>query len=348
MVVSLTASVVLLGVLARYLRRRKTPKPVRRTRKFVGRRSRNSVRSPNGLPYLFLLTLIESLFYALHFSKTSIKTFNKKCIFIDLISLSGSRASARSQSPGGSTVALSDRLSLASGSLGAGIIQGTPLSPQQLGVMGMEALETVINFWEDALTAYTTPTQRPEDSEFCQEIQALLDLAWSLQDKSELLFLDQRSVLFRNNESSAHSSRQLSRNDRSGSDPNFDSAESFASALDQVADLRDFEEFTGASAEMQHFELYQSAVKHLEEQPIPFRTMRTEQVNCGNDVEYLAKLHCIRLAFQYLFKVCGRNIDHVNILNVHFFTTPTTGSQHWSMGGRYRTSNSYRHPVAWR
>lgn len=167
----------------------------------------------------------------------------------------------------------------------------------------MEALETVINFWEDALTAYTTPTQRPEESEFCQEIQVLLDLAWSLQDKSELLFLDQRSVLFRNNEQSP-SSRQLSQNDRSGSDPNFDSAESFASALDQVADLRDFEEFTSVSAELQHFELYQSAVKHLEEQPIPFRTMRTEQVNCSNDVEYLAKLHCIRLAFQYLFKVC--------------------------------------------
>lgn len=55
---------------------------------------------------------------------------------VDLISLSGSKVSARSQSPGGSIIALSDRLSLASGSLGAGIIQGTPLSPQQLGVMG--------------------------------------------------------------------------------------------------------------------------------------------------------------------------------------------------------------------
>ncbi len=55
-----------------------------------------------------------------------------------MISLSGSKVSARSQSPGGSIVALSDRLSLASGSLGAGIIQGTPLSPQQLGVMGKQ------------------------------------------------------------------------------------------------------------------------------------------------------------------------------------------------------------------
>lgn len=227
------------------------------------------------------------------------KLVNNFIIFSDLISLTGSRASARSQSPGGSTVAMSDRMSLASGSLGAGIIPGSPLSPQQLGVMGMEALETVINYWEDALVAYQTPN-RPDESEFCREIQSLLEFAYTLQDQSELLFLDQRSVLFR---SDSHASKKLSRTDRSASDPNFDSAESFASALDQVADLRDFEEFAGVSADLQHFQLYQSAVKHLEETPIPYRTMRTEQVNCSSDVEYLAKLHCIRLAFQYLFKV---------------------------------------------
>lgn len=93
----------------------------------------------------------------------------------------------------------------------------------------MEALETVINFWEDALVAYQTPTTS-EDSEFCREIQTLVDLALQLQDRSELLFLDQRSVLFRN-DSLARGESALH---RSMSDPNFDSAESFASALDQV------------------------------------------------------------------------------------------------------------------
>lgn len=120
-------------------------------------------------------------------------------------------------------------MSLASGSLPAGVIEETSLTPQQLGVMGMESLETVINFWEDALVAYQTPTTA-EESEFCREIQSLLDIAWQLQDQSELLFLDQRSVLFRDG-SVASEKRQLQ---RSMSDPNFDSAESFASALDQV------------------------------------------------------------------------------------------------------------------
>lgn len=123
-------------------------------------------------------------------------------------------------------------MSLASGSIGGGIGQQTPLSAQQLGVMGMEALETVINYWEDTLSAYQSQSPTEDESEFGQEIQNLLDVAWNLQEQSELLFLDQRSVLFRNESSCA--SRKISRADRSGSDPNFDSAESFASALDQV------------------------------------------------------------------------------------------------------------------
>ena len=36
----------------------------------------------------------------------------------------------------------------------ATLIDGTPLTPQQLGLMGMEALETVVGYWEDALAAY--------------------------------------------------------------------------------------------------------------------------------------------------------------------------------------------------
>lgn len=147
---------------------------------------------------------------------------------VDIASLAGSKVSARSVSPGGSVVALSDRMSLASGSL-PGLGQEATLSPQALGVMGMEALETVINFWEDALTAYQSTTA--EDTEFSREIHNLLEIAWQLQDQSELLFLDQRSVLFRD---SSVTSARLKAMERSMSDPNFDSAESFASALDQV------------------------------------------------------------------------------------------------------------------
>lgn len=73
----------------------------------------------------------------------------------------------------------------------------------------------------------------------------------------------------------------------------------------QIADIREFEEFADTMPDMERYPLYQSAIKHFEESPIPVRIMRTEMVNCASDLEYLAKLHCIRLAFQYLFKVSG-------------------------------------------
>lgn len=155
---------------------------------------------------------------------------------VDMISLAGSKVSARSVSPGGSFVALSDRMSLASGTLAPSLVTAVPLTPQQLGAMGLESLESVIMNWEDALTAHGALSSIDE-SEFCREIQNLLDLAYNLQDQSELLFLDERSVLFREESNVDESERRLKDVNRFSSDPNLDSAESFASALDQVSVL---------------------------------------------------------------------------------------------------------------
>lgn len=64
----------------------------------------------------------------------------------------------------------------------------------------MEALETSITYWEDAMTAYSRNTDadslaiaNEEESEFYKELQKLLDEAYKLQDECELLFLDQVS-----------------------------------------------------------------------------------------------------------------------------------------------------------
>ncbi|XP_054281997.1 mitoguardin-like [Macrosteles quadrilineatus] len=192
-------------------------------------------------------------------------------------------------------------MSAASGSL-PGVAPGdtTLLSPQQLGVMGMEALETSINYWEDALALYTTkgPTlalTSEEEAEFSSELQKLVEAAYSLQEQCELLFLDQRSVLFR----ADSSVRDGLSEHRSG---DYSSPESFVSAQDQVADLREFEEFVDLCTDTDQLPLYQSALRQFEDVGIPYRTLRTEMVHCSSDVEYLCKLHCIRLAFQYLFK----------------------------------------------
>ncbi|CRL04974.1 CLUMA_CG018206, isoform A [Clunio marinus] len=257
--ISVTTGVAILGVLATYMSRRKSRGPIRhqRTRAISGRRTRNSMRSPN-----------------------------------DALSIAGSRTSARSVSPGGSIHTITDIVSYASGSTKApsAIANGTAyLSPQQLGVMGMEKLDTVINFWEDALAAHSLGSAQPEDAEFFREIQNLLDIAYQLQEQSELLFLDERSCLFRQD----HDDPQ---------DPNFDSAESFASALDQIADLREFEDFEPEETEHLEHPLYQSILKQMDEHPIPCRILRTELVRVASDTEYLAKLHCVRLAFHHLFR----------------------------------------------
>lgn len=107
-----------------------------------------------------------------------------------------------------------------------------------------------------------------------------------------MLFLDERSCLFR----IQPEDQQL--------DPNFDSAESFASALDQIADLREFEDFEPEDSEDVMHPLYQNTLKQMEDNSIiiPCRIYRTEMVRCGNDQEYLAKLHCIRLGFHHMFR----------------------------------------------
>lgn len=59
----------------------------------------------------------------------------------------------------------------------------------------MEALETCINYWEDALTAFssqgsgagTLTLTTPEEAELCKEIQLLLDAAYQIQVKYYIL-----------------------------------------------------------------------------------------------------------------------------------------------------------------
>lgn len=67
----------------------------------------------------------------------------------------------------------------------------------------MEALEMSITYWEDAMSAYTKKNSNSdslaitneEESEFCKELQKLLDEAYKLQDECELLFLDQVRIV---------------------------------------------------------------------------------------------------------------------------------------------------------
>ncbi|CAG9831396.1 unnamed protein product [Diabrotica balteata] len=282
-IVSISTSVVFIGVLARLLRRKK------------------NVVDPSKLPRNI-------------FNGKLSRIPGMRSPFPDMGSVASSGRRSGTYSVTGDrlhrqgSIIASGKASIASGSVvsnGLPIPEGlntSNLTPQQLGVMGMEALETCIGYWEDALAAYrntkdggqTLPVLGPEETAFCKDLQQLLEYAIELQENSEMLFLDEMSILFR--------SESGVREETPGKDLNLSEGESFASAQDMVADLREFEEFSEYFPDLESHPLYQSALRQVENGGIPCRTLRTEIVKCGSDGEYLAKLHCLRLAFQHMLR----------------------------------------------
>ena len=228
---------------------------------------------------------------------------------------------------------VSDQESVVSG---ATLVDGTHLAPQQLGLMGMEALETVIryseifltscsnnfqcycfSYWEDALAAYNpTATNMilttAEEAEFTKNLEDLLDAAFNLQEASEMLFIHQNSVLNKR-ELALEAKKDIQQQSSDASVPKRQSVMSissleevsFVSAQDTVADLRDFDDLT--ELETEKLALYQSALDVYESSGVEYRVLRTEFVGCASDVEYLGKLHCLRLAFTNLMQEnCNR------------------------------------------
>lgn len=195
----------------------------------------------------------------------------------------------------------SDRTSVAS-TLGPQGGDANPLTPQQYGVMGMEALETALGYWEDALAAYTSgltggvALTSQDEAEFTALLQRVIDDAYSLQDQCEHLFLHQHSVLFRSSSVTPVVSEAAFEHLERRTLTSASSYESFVSASGDIADLRDLEEFDEAQ-----YPLYLAALKQHEDGGIPYRDVRADRVRVASDVEYVCKVHCIRLACHLLF-----------------------------------------------
>ncbi len=159
----------------------------------------------------------------------------------------------------------------------ATLVDGTRLTPQQLGLMGMEALETVVGYWEDALGAYRSVDENQkskgkkppplalttaEETNFMRLLESILEGAYQLQEESESIFIHQNSLLNRNNHTvpdgvggskaadaaslradaaSSVVSGSVRKGDQLLSVSSVDN-ESFVSAQDTIADLGDFED----------------------------------------------------------------------------------------------------------
>ncbi|XP_059142729.1 mitoguardin-like [Physella acuta] len=175
--------------------------------------------------------------------------------------------------------------------------------------LGMENLSLAISYWEDAVMklSYLDDQQGQhsvlaipdEDTANLQHrLENLLDLAYRMQDNYERLC--ERQV-----ESIALESALavLTERDRDRSfDEDSSDQESFVSATD-MAHLTDLDFNRDI---LHHVPLYEAGMLELKYGNVPCRTIRPEMVQCLSDVEFLAKLHGIRLAFQCIFQEEGK------------------------------------------
>ncbi|XP_070700821.1 mitoguardin 1 [Pempheris klunzingeri] len=196
-------------------------------------------------------------------------------------------------------------------------------TPENLYLMGMDLFEEALRRWEEALTFRSRQCeddascasvktgagdaiaeQSMEDVisvEFIHRLKSLLQRAYSLQEEFE-------GVLCMS-EPSSHSNSQdkmadmLAREDLDDAclrdSISIASTDSFVSA----AELSEHRELRSVSA-LGHHPFYEEALKMAEEGKISCRVLRTEMLECLGDIDFLAKLHCVRQACQLI--LCER------------------------------------------
>ncbi|XP_032387267.1 mitoguardin 1 [Etheostoma spectabile] len=193
-------------------------------------------------------------------------------------------------------------------------------TPENLYLMGMDLFEEALRRWEEALTfrnrqgedeascasvktgaGDAIAEQSMEDvisTEFIHRLKSLLQRAYSLQEEFE-------GVLCMS-EPSSHSNTQEKMADREELDDaclrdsmSIASTDSFVSA----AELSEHRELRSVVA-LGHHLFYEEALQMAEDGKISCRVLRTEMLECFGDIDFLAKLHCVRQACQLI--LCDR------------------------------------------
>ncbi|XP_070831121.1 mitoguardin 1 [Chaetodon trifascialis] len=194
-------------------------------------------------------------------------------------------------------------------------------TPENLYLMGMDLFEEALRRWEEALTFRSR--QREDDAscasvktgagdaiaeqsmedvisaEFIHRLKSLLQRAYSLQEEFE-------GVLCMS-EPSSHSTSQdkmadvLAREELDDAclrdSISIASTDSFVSA----AELSEHRELRSVFA-LGHHPFYEEALQMAEDGKISCRVLRTEMLECLGDLDFLAKLHCVRQACQLILR----------------------------------------------
>ncbi|NXY83900.1 MIGA2 protein, partial [Alcedo cyanopectus] len=195
-------------------------------------------------------------------------------------------------------------------------------SAESLYVQGMELFEEALQKWEQALTirqrdSASTSTPVPWDSkkqqesmseniseeesqkrEFAEKLESLLHRAYHLQEEfgsslpSDSMLLDLEKTLML---PLTDGSLRLRTDDEDSSA----SEDSFFSAA-ELFDSLHFGEIPFHLSKP--VAAYEEALQLVKEGKVACRTLRTELLGCYSDQDFLAKLHCVRQAFQELLE----------------------------------------------
>lgn len=187
---------------------------------------------------------------------------------------------------------------------------------ENLYLMGMELFEEALQKWEQALNirhhthssssnslalqgAMCADVSKVEDRNkvFAEKLETLLHKAYHLQEDfgssiptdSVLADFESEGTLILPQVESFHRLQDDDATTVTSDDSFFSAAELFdAMALDEV-----YQPLRPAA-------LYEEALVLVHESKVAYRSLRTELLECYSDQDFLAKLHCVRQAFQVL------------------------------------------------
>ncbi|XP_029803082.1 mitoguardin 1 isoform X2 [Suricata suricatta] len=202
-------------------------------------------------------------------------------------------------------------------------------TPENLYLMGMELFEEALRRWEQALTFRNRQAEDEacssiklgagdaiaEESvddiistEFIHKLEALLQRAYRLQEEFEAtLGASDSNSLVNDIDKDTDVTMKGNVNEFGLRDTSsIASTDSFASAA-ELAEHREARHAYSLDS-LCHCPFYEEAMHLVEEGKIYSRVLRTEMLECLGDSDFLAKLHCIRQAFQVILSETANRI----------------------------------------
>uniref|UniRef100_A0A3Q3RVK0 Mitoguardin 1 n=2 Tax=Mastacembelus armatus TaxID=205130 RepID=A0A3Q3RVK0_9TELE len=200
-------------------------------------------------------------------------------------------------------------------------------TPENLYLMGMDLFEEALRRWEEALTFRSRQAEDEEScasvktgagdaiadlnvscvqdvisAEFITRLKSLLQRAYRLQEEFEGVLGMSEPSSHSNSQSQCDTVYMMTSEELDDAclrdSISIASTDSFVSAA-ELSEHRELRVFV-----VGHHPFYEEALQMAEDGKISCRVLRTEMLECLGDLDFLAKLHCVRQACQLI--LCER------------------------------------------